>query len=140
MAYTDVRSYIGPFTIAAQNAVSTASGAIVAGGTTQLLPASEATFLCSIAGVVSATPTTPPAGVKFFVVVGTNTTTGQITPSPASTLAQSSASSAYNTFIPSVALAGGSAFTIGLVCTGTASATETIGATSVIVGLAPQFV
>lgn len=140
MSYTDVRSYIGPFTLAAQNAICTASGQIIAGGTTQLLPVSEATFLCSIAGVVSATPTTPPAGVKFFVVVGTNTTTGQITPSPASTLAQSSASAAYNTFIPSVALAGGSAYTIGLVCTGTASATETIGASTVIVGVAPQFV
>lgn len=139
MAYTDIRSYLGG-TIAAQNVVSTASGAIVAGATTLLLAANEPTFICSVGGVVTATPTAPPAGVKFFVVVGTSTTTGAATPAPASTLAQSSGSGAYNTFIPSVALTGGQPFTVGLVSTGTASATETIGATTVNVGLSPQYV
>lgn len=136
MAYDGERSYLSaPITIAAQNAVSTASGAIVAGATlSALLAAAEATQIVSIVGVVTATPTTPPGGVKPFVVVGTTTTTG------ATAIPQSSASSALNTFTVPIALAAAGVFQIGLVCTGTANATETIGATNLWVGLAPQFV
>src|SRR5690348_7218019 len=134
MSYDDKRSYIGPTSIAAQNCVSTASGAIVAGATVNLLPIAEASFIVSIGAVVTATPTTPPGGVKPFIVVGTTTTTG------ATAIAQSSASSAMNTFSTPIAVSSGSVFTIGLVSTGTASATETFGATTFIIGLAPQFV
>lgn len=134
MSYNDQRAYIGPQTLAAQNAVASSSGAIVAGGTTALLPSAEATFICSIGMVVSATPTTPPAGVKPFVVVGTTTTTGP------TAVAQSSGSSAVSSFIPSVAVAAGSSFTVGFVCTGTAAATETIGAATLIIGVGPQYV
>jgi hypothetical protein len=141
MAYDNVRSYIGPIAIAAQNIIATASGQIVAGATVSAqIPIAEPTFLVSLAAVVGATPTTPPAGVKLFAVIGSGTSTGQATPAPAGTLAQATGSSAYNTFIPAVAIPGGSFITVGLVATGTASATETAGAISFIVGLAPQYV
>lgn len=136
MSYDDRRSYIGPATLAAQNIVSTASGAIVAGATVSLLPVAEASFITSVGGVASATPSTPPAGVKFFVLVGTSTTTASMTIA----YAQSSASSGFGTFVPAIAVAAGSAYSVGLVATGTASATETAAATTFIVGLAPQFV
>lgn len=135
MAYDNVRSYINS-SLAAQNIVATASGQIVAGGTVALLPIAEATYICSVAGVASATPTAPPAGVTFFVLVGTATSTSTMKVA----YAQSSASSGYGTFIPPVAVAAGSAFSVGVVATGTASATETAAATTLIVGVAPQFV
>ena len=135
MAYDSIRSYLGTFTMAAQNAVSTASGAIVAGTATVVnIPIAEPTWLCSVAGVVTATPSSFPAGVKPFVVIGTTTATGP------TAIAQSSGSSAYSTFVPSVAIPSGSVITVGLVSTGTASATQTIGATTVVVGIGPQFV
>jgi len=134
MAYDSIRSYLGTFTMAAQNAVSTASGAIVAGASPVTnIPIAEPTWLCSVAGVVTATPPSFPAGVKPYVVVGTTTSTGT------TAFAQSSGSSAYSTFVPSVAIPSG-IISVGLVSTGTASATQTIGATTVIVGIGPQFV
>ena len=136
MAYNDFRSYVGaPVTIAAQNIIATASGQIVAGATlTALLPVAEATYVCSVAGVVTATPSTPPAGVKPYILSGTTTSTGTVA------FAQSSASSGVCTFSPPVALSSGSTFQVGLVATGTASATQTAGAISLVVGVAPQFV
>lgn len=135
MAYNDFRSYINS-SLAAQNIIATASGQIVAGGTVALLPIAEATFICSVAGVATATPSAPPAGATFFVLVGTNTTTSVMK----AAYAQSSASSGYGTFIPPVSVAAGSAFSVGIVATGTASATETAAATTLIVGVAPQYV
>jgi hypothetical protein len=136
MGYDGARAYIGPATLAAQNIVATASGQIVAGATTSLVPVAEASFIVSIAGVASATPTTPPGGVTFFVLVGTSTTTSVMK----TAYAQSSGSSGFGTFVPPVAVAQGSAFQVGIVSTGTASATETAAATTLIIGLAPQFV
>jgi len=137
LSYDDKRAYVGApsAAIAAQNIVSTASGAIVAGGTlSALLPVAEASFICSVAAVVTATPSSPPAGVKPYILIGTNTTTG------ATSFAQSSGSSGVCTFVPAVAVAAGSTFQIGLVATGTASATETAGAVNLVVGLGPQYV
>lgn len=141
MAYNDVRAYLGTVTLAAQNVVMTASGAVAPGtATTASIPVAEATFLCSIAGVVTATPSSFPAGVRPYVLVGTSTTTGNIALGATGTFAQSSNSSAYATFIPPVALAAGSVFNIGLVAVGTANATQTLGATTFVAGVAPQFV
>ena len=141
MAYNDVRSYIGTATLAAQNVVMTASGAIAPGtAVTGIFPVAEATFLCSIAGVVTATPASFPAGVRPYAVIGTTTSTGQIVTAPTGTFAQSSGSSAFATFIPPVALGAGSAFTLGLVAVGTASATQTLGATTLVPCVAPQYV
>jgi len=136
MSYNDERSYIN-FTLAAQNIVSTASNAVVAGATVALLPIAEPTYICSVAGVATANVASlPAANGRFFVVVGTNTTTGGLTVP----YAQSSASSGMSTFIPPVFCAAGSAFTVGLICTGTASATESACATTGVVGLGPQYV
>lgn len=132
MAYDGDRSYISA-SIAAGNVVSTASGAVAASSTSVLLPAAEATFIVSIGAVVTATPSNPPAGVKPYVVIGTTTTTG------ATSIAQSSASAAFISF-SNLALTQGQPFTVGLVGTGTASATETAGAVNLTIGLAPQFV
>lgn len=134
MAYNDVRSYVGPTSLSAQNLVATASGQVVAGGTTNLLPNAEATFICSIGAIVTATPSNFPAGVVPYVVIGTTTTTGK------TAIAQSSGSGAINTFVPPLALTAAQGFTLGVVGTGTASATETFAATTFIIGLAPQFV
>jgi len=113
----------------------TASGAIAPGtAVTGNIVVGEATFLCSITGVVTATPASFPAGVKPYVIVGTTTSTGQIA------IAQSSASGAVSTFNPPVALPAASFITVGLVATGTASATQTLGGTSLLVGVNPQFV
>jgi hypothetical protein len=141
MAYNDVRSYLGTATLAAQNVVMTASGAVAPGtAVSGIFPVAEATFLCSIAGVVTATPSSFPAGVRPYAIVGTTTSTGQVANAPTGTFAQSSGSSAFATFIPSIALAAGSSFTIGLVAVGTASATQTLGATTLLPGVAPQYV
>jgi hypothetical protein len=141
MSYNDTRVYVGTATLAAQNVVMTASGAIAPGtAVTGIFPVAEATFLCSITGVVTATPSSFPAGVRPYVIVGTTTSTGQVSVAPTSTLAQSSGSSAFATFVPSIALAAGSSFTVGLVAVGTASATQTLGATTLIPVVAPQFV
>jgi len=133
MAYDAERSYTWG-TLAAQNVVMTASGAIAPGTAVTIAPVAEATFLCSVAGAVTATPSSFPAGVKPYVIVGTSTTTG------ATAIVQASGSGAVSTFVPSIALAAGTPFSIGLVATGTASATQTLGATSFIAGLAPQYV
>lgn len=133
MAYDGDRSYVTS-SLGAGNVVSTASGAIAASSTTVLLPSAEATFIVSIGAVVTATPSSFPAGVKPYVVIGTTTTTG------GTSIPQSSASSALNTFNPPLALTQAQPYTIGLVGTGTASATETAGAVTFLVGLAPQFV
>lgn len=139
--YNDFRSYLGTATLAAQNVVMTASGAVAPGtSVSPSFPVAEPTFLCSIAGVVTATPSSFPAGVRPYVIVGTTTTTGNVANAPTGTFAQSSNSSAFATFIPAVALAGGSSFTIGLVAVGTASATQTLGATTLIAGIGPQYV
>jgi len=137
MAYDDKRAYVGTFTLAAQNVVMTASGAI-APGTTSItnVPAGESTYLVSVCGVVTATPSAFPAGVRAYAVVGTATSTGT------GFITQTTASGFVCTFIPPVALGsvGGNVATIGLVATGTASATQTLAATTLIAGFAPQFV
>lgn len=140
MAYNDVRSYIGTSSLAAQNGTFTASGAIAAGTAVATFFTSEPTFICSVAGYVTAAASSFPGTVKFYVVVGTNTTTGQITPSPAGAVLQTNSTASMNTFIPSVAIAGGTVFTVGMVATGTASATQTLSAIQMFVGVAPQFV
>ena len=140
MAYNDFRCGFGTSSLAAQNVVMTASGAIAPGtAVSGVFLTAEPGWLCSIAGYVTATPSSFPAGVKFYVVVGTATSTGLAT-SPGGTLAQSSASSAFNTFIPPVALAAAQPFTVGLVATGTASATQTLAGTQLAAFGAPQFV
>jgi len=68
MSYDDRRSYLGTATLAAQNVVMTASNAVAPGtATTANFPIAEATFLCSIAGVLTATPSNFPAGVRPYV-------------------------------------------------------------------------
>lgn len=137
MGYNDSRAYVGTFTLAAQNVVMTASGAIAAGTTSVTnVPVGESTYLVSVSGVVTATPSSFPAGVKPYVVVGTTTSTG------ATAFVQTTASSACSTFNPPVSLGGvgGNIATIGLVATGTASATQTLGAITLIAGLSPQYV
>ena len=143
MAYDNVRSYLGTSTIAAQAVTSTASGQVVAGATvTASIPVAEPTFLVSIAGITtSAAAGSSLAGVKYFVVVGTATTTAGHSTAPTGTLAQSSNSSAFGTFTAPVALAGGSTFTLGLVGTATISAsTNTLLGVALNPGLAPQYV
>lgn len=135
MSYDGVRSYLGTSSLAAQNVVMTASGAIAPGtAVTGNIVVGEATFLVSITGVVTATPSSFPAGVKPYVISGTTTSTGALA------IAQSSASGAVSTFNPPVALPASSFITVGLVATGTASATQTLGGTSLLLGVAPQFV
>jgi hypothetical protein len=135
MAYNDQRSYFGTTSLAAQNVVMTASGAIAAGtASSAIVLTGEATFLCSITGFVTATPGSFPAGVKPYVIVGGSTFTGQ------TAYAQSSASSAVSTFLPSVALAAASQVSVGLVATGTASATQTLGGIALLLGVGPQYV
>lgn len=135
MAYDSIRSYLGTSSLAAQNVVMTASGAVAPGtAVTGNIVVGEATFLCSITGYVTATPSSFPAGVKPYVIVGTSTFTGQ------NAVAQSSASAVVSSFIPPVALPQASGITVGLVATGTASATQTLGGTSLLIGVAPQYV
>lgn len=136
MAYDAERSYLGPLAIAAQNIIATASGQVVAGATTVLFPVAEQTQIVSIAGVVTATPSSFPAGVKPFIVVGTNTTTA----TGAITQASGSAAMSTFTFNSNLTVSSGTPVTVGLVATGTASATETAGATNIILGCAPQYV
>ena len=140
MAYDSIRPVLGTSSLAAQNVVMTASGAIAPGTTvTAVMLGADATFLCSIAGYVTATPANFPAGVRPYVIVGTTTYTS--TGIASAYLAQSSASSGLFTFSsPGVALSSAQAYTIGLVATGTASATQTLGATLLTVGAGPQFI
>lgn len=136
MAYNDQRSYIGTGTLAAQNVVSTASGAIVV-GTTSLtnLPTAEPTFLCSVAAMPTSATTC--GQVKPYAIIGGSTYTG----GPFLPAIVTSGTGAFSTFIPSIAIAGGAGIvTLGIVATGTASATQTLGALNVAVGVAPQFV
>ena len=132
MAYDNVRSYLDS-TIAAQNVIATASGQVVTVASAAFYPIAEATFVCSIAGVITATPSNFPATCKYAVLSGT-TTIGSITPT------QAVGSSAFATIVPPVAVAQAGVLTVSIVSTGTASATETAGAISLSVGLAPQFV
>lgn len=106
-------------------------------GTTSLtnLPTAEPTFICSIAAMPTGASTC--GQVKPYVVTGTTTTTGGAF-SPAIV---TSGTGAYSTFIPPVAIAGGAGIqTLGLVATGTASATQTLAALNLAVGVGPQFV
>jgi hypothetical protein len=132
MGYTDDRSYINA-AVAAQNVVSTASAAVVTSTNVQYFIAAEATFLCSIAGVITATPSSPPSTVKYAILSGT-TTLGSITPG------QTVGTGAFSTVVPPVAISSGGILTLSIVSTGTASATETAGAIYIVLGLAPQFV
>ena len=132
MAYDNVRSYIG-YNLAAQNVVATASGQVVTNANAAYLPVAEATFVCSLAGVVTATPGSPPSTVKYAILSGT-TTIGTISP------AQTAGSNAFSSFTPSVAVGSGGALTVSIIATGTASATETAGAINLVVGLGPQYV
>jgi hypothetical protein len=137
MPYDGVRSYIGTFTLAAQNVVMTASGA-VAIGTTSLtnIPTGEATYIASICGLVTATPSAFPAGVKPYIVTVNGTTTATAT--GATAFVQTTLSNASSVFNPPAAVSGNIAV-LGLVATGTASATQTLAATTLLVGLGPQF-
>lgn len=135
MAYNDQRSYFGTTSLAAQNVVMTASGAIAAGTASSAnVLTGEATFLCSITGNVTATPSSFPAGVKPYVIIATTTYTGQ------NAYAQSSGSCAVSSFNPPVPLPAASLVSVGLVATGTASATQTLGATALLLGVGPQYV
>jgi hypothetical protein len=135
MAYNDQRAYLGTTSLAAQNVVMTASGQIAPGTTTSAgVLTGEATFLCSITGYLTATPANFPAGVKPYAIIGTQTFTGQ------NAFAQSSASSAVSSFSPTPPIPAASFFSVGLLGTGTASATQTLGATALLVGIGPQFV
>jgi len=119
----------------------TASGAI-APGTTSLvnIPVGNSTFLTSICGVVTATPAGFPAGVKPYVVIVNGTTTSSSTGQ--TSIIQTTASGFASAFIPPVAFgsAGSYIAQLGLVATGTASATQTLAATTFLVGVGPQYV
>jgi hypothetical protein len=136
MAYNDSRAYIGTGTLAAQSVASTASGAVVV-GTTSLtnIPTGEATFLCSIAAMPTSATTV--GQVKpYALIAGTTYTGGAFTPAIVS-----SGTGAFSTFVPSIPIAAGAGITtIGIVATGTASATQTFGAINFAVGVAPQYV
>jgi hypothetical protein len=140
MAYNDQRSYLSTSSLAAQNGTFTASGAIAAGTSVATFWNSEPTYICSIASYVASAASSFPAGVVPYVVVGTTTTTGQVTQGATGFILQTSSKAAYCTFIPPVALAAATPFTVGLVGTGTASATQTFSAVQQIVGIAPQYV
>jgi len=133
MAYDGDHSFLGTFSLAAANVVSTASGQVVAATTVlSYIPIPEATFLCSIAFVPTATPSSPPAGVKPFILSGTTTTTGS------TAITVTSGAFTQNTFIPNVSVAAG-VITIGLVQTGTASGTGTAPGGTFILSLGPQY-
>lgn len=133
MAYNDFRSYLD-IQPGAQNVVATASGQVVTvANASYIQSGTEPTFVCSLAGCVTATPSNPPATVKYAILNGT-TTIGSIT------IPQVVGSSANTTFTPPVAIAGGAVLTLSIVSTGTASATETAGASNICIGIAPQFV
>lgn len=135
MSYDGVRSYLGTSSLAAQNVVMTASGAVAPGtAVTGVIVVGEPTFLVGITGFTTATPSAFPAGVKPYIISGTTTSTGN------NAYAQSSASCAYSTFSPPIALPGNSSITVGLVATGTASATQTLGGTSFLLSVGPQYV
>lgn len=137
MPYDGVRAYIGTFTLAAQNVVMTASGAIAI-GTTSLtnIPTGEATFVASICGLVTATPSSFPAGVKPYIVTVNGTTTATTTGQTA--FVQTTLSNAVSSFSPPAPVSGNIAV-LGLVSTGTASATQTLAATTFLVGIGPQY-
>lgn len=140
MAYDGVRSYLGTSSLAAQNVVMTASGAIAPGTAVATHFSAEPTFICSIAGYVTAAASSFPAGVRYYVVVGTSTSTGLATPSPAGFVLQTASTASLSTFVPPVAVGGATVFTVGLVSTGTASATQTLSAIQTVIGVAPQYV
>lgn len=132
MSYNDQRAYLNA-AVAAQNVVATASGQVVTNANVQYFTVGEATYICSIAGVITATPSAPPSAVKYAILSGT-TTLGSITPG------QTVGTGAFSTISPSVALGSGSVLTLSIVATGTASATETAGAIYLALGIGPQYV
>lgn len=132
MAYDAERSYISG-ALAAQNLIATASNHVPAGTTGLYLPVAEATFVCSLAGVVTVASSNLAGTIKYAVLSGT-TTIGTIAP------AQTAGSSAFATFTPPVAVGSGSTLLVQALGTGTASATETASALNLIVGVAPQYV
>lgn len=132
MAYDGVRSYLN-VNLAAQNIIATASNHVVTDANTVYIPVGEATFICSLAGVITASPSNVASTIKYAVLSGT-TTIGTIAP------LQTAGSSAFSTFVPPVAVGSGSALTISVIGTGTASATETAGGINIAVGVAPQYV
>lgn len=137
MAYNDQRVYIGTLSAAAQNIVSTASGAIVVGTGTlgSNIPTGEATFLCSITALATSAAPTCGQMKSYAIISGSTYTGGPFIPTLAS------AAGGVSTFIPSIAIGAGVGITaIGIVATGTASATQTAPAVVGLVGVAPQFV
>lgn len=132
MAYNDVRSYLSG-TFAAQSLTATASNHVVTVANLGYLPVSEATFVVSIAAVVTASPSNVASTVKYALLSGT-TTIGTLAP------ALTAGSNAFTTFTSPTAIGSGGFLTWSVIGTGTASAVETSGAIQFSVGLAPQFV
>ena len=132
MAYDGSRSYL-TFNLAAQNIIATASNHVVTDANTIYIPIAEATFVCSLAGVIQSASSNLASTIKYALLSGT-TTIGTIAP------AQTAGSSAFSTFTPPVAVASGAALTISVIGTGTASATETASQINLAVGVAPQYV
>jgi hypothetical protein len=147
MAYNDIRSYIGPINIAAQNVVSTASAAVAQTTTTAYFPVAESTFLVSLAGCASgAASSNLVSNASLFALVYTTSGTTTATATSAAlnfTAANQAAApvpSQVSTNIPSIAAPAGAVIAIITKGTGTASATETVSALNVIIGVAPQYV
>lgn len=132
MSYNDQRAYIDG-TFGNQNVIATASTQVVTNSNVIYLPVNEASFVCSICAVANASPSNAPSTVKYAVLTGT-TTIGSVSP------AQTAGSVAFTTISPPVAVGSGSALTISIIATGTASATETAAGVNIQCGLAPQFV
>lgn len=132
MAYNDVRAYLTG-TLAATALTATASNHVVTVANAIYLPIAEATFVVSAAVAITASPSSQAGTIKYAVLSGT-TTIGTVT------VAQTAGSSAMTTFSTPVAVGSGSALTVSVIGTGTASATETAGAVWLAIGLAPQYV
>ena len=144
MAYDGVRSYVNA-SLVAQNVVSTASGAIATTTTIGYVPVGEPSFLVSLAGCVSgAASSNLVSNAAVYPVVynisgtTTTTTTGQACNFSAANLA--AAKGAFGTMTTSLPVQSGLPVQLITLGTGTASATETVSALSIIVGFAPQYV
>lgn len=132
MAYDSDRSYISA-NVPAQSLVSTASGAVVTNTNATQIPIAEATFVCSIAGVVVSSSGSQASTIKYAVLSGT-TTLGSITPG------STQGAVAFSSVSPNVAVGSGVALSVSVIGTGTASATQTASQINLIVGVAPQYV
>jgi hypothetical protein len=147
MAYNDVRSYI-TVPVVAQNIVSTASAAVATTTTTGFVPVLEPSWLCSLACAITVAPASkPPSAWSAYALVYTLTGTTTTTKTTTAVVSTSGAVGglAYGTFTPnSYPIAGNVSnlcpINVIFAGTGTASETETIGASQIVVGLAPQFV